>query len=224
MSFPVQDLRHAVLTGDCTRVMRDLESASVDFILTDPPYLCRYRSRDGKTIANDDRDDWLEPAFAEMYRLLKPGSMCLSFYGWNATDKFIGVWRAAGFRMVGHLVFIKRYASSSRFVQGKHEQAYLLAKGEPKQPAHPIDDVRDWHYSGNRLHPTQKPVRVLQPLVEAFCPVGGLVLDPFCGSGSTLVAAKAAARSSVGIELDVRHAETASLRLAAQDFASRVVA
>lgn len=224
MSFPVQDLRNAVLTGDCTQVMRDLDSASVDFILTDPPYLCRYRSRDGQTIANDDRDDWLEPAFTEMYRVLKPGSLCVSFYGWNATDKFIGAWRAAGFRIVGHLVFIKRYASSSRFVQGKHEQAYLLAKGEPRQPAHPIDDVRDWHYSGNRLHPTQKPVRVLQPLIEAFCPVGGVVLDPFCGSGSTLVAAKAAARSSVGIELDSRHAETASLRLAALDFAGCVAA
>ncbi|WLB58963.1 DNA methyltransferase [Bradyrhizobium japonicum] len=198
-----------------------MQAASVDFILTDPPYLCRYRSRDGQTIANDDREGWLEPAFAGMYRVLKPGSLCLSFYGWNAADKFIGAWRSAGFRMVGRLVFTKRYASSSRFVQSRHEQAYLLAKGEPARPLEPIDDVRDWHYSGNRLHPTQKPIKVLQPLIEAFCPAGGLVLDPFCGSGSTLVAAHDTGRRYLGIELDSCHAETASLRLNALDFAGR---
>lgn len=221
MSTSRQKLFNTVVHGDCVEVMRQMESASVDFILTDPPYLCRYRSRDGQTIANDDRDGWLEPAFAGMYRVLKPGSLCLSFYGWNAADKFIGAWRAAGFRMVGHIVFTKQYASSSRFVQSKHEQAYLLAKGEPARPLKPIDDVRDWHYSGNRLHPTQKPIKVLQPLIEAFCPAGGLVLDPFCGSGSTLVAARDMGRGYLGIELDARHAETAALRLSALDFAGR---
>ncbi|MDF0523381.1 DNA methyltransferase [Bradyrhizobium yuanmingense] len=54
----------------------------------------------------------------------------------------------------------------------------------------PIDDVREWHYSGNRLHLTQKPITVLKPLIEAFCPALETVLDPFCGSGSTLVAAQ----------------------------------
>jgi len=43
----------------------------------------------------------------------------------------------------------------------------------------PIDDVREWHYSGNRLHPTQKPITVLKPLIEAFCPALETVLDPF---------------------------------------------
>jgi site-specific DNA-methyltransferase (adenine-specific) len=210
-------IHNAVVQGDCVAVMRTMEFASVDFILTDPPYLCRYKSRDGQTIANDDRDDWLMPAFAQMHRVLKPGSLCLSFYGWNAADKFIGAWRAAGFRMVGHIVFTKRYASSSRFVQSKHEQAYLLAKGEPARPLKPIDDVRDWHYTGNRLHPTQKPIKVLQPLIEAFCPARGLVLDPFCGSGSTLVAAQLSGRAFVGIELNSEHCETARMRVACNE-------
>lgn len=209
---------NAVVQGDCVAVMRTMESASVDFILTDPPYICRYKSRDGQTIANDDRDDWLAPAFAEMHRVLKPGSLCLSFYGWNAADKFIGAWRAAGFRMVGHIIFTKRYASSSRFVQSKHEQAYLLAKGEPARPLKPIDDVRDWHYTGNRLHPTQKPIKVLQPLIEAFCPSRGLVLDPFCGSGSTLVAAQSCGRAFAGIELNSDHCETAGMRVACNEW------
>ncbi|WP_377828404.1 DNA methyltransferase [Bradyrhizobium lupini] len=221
MNLPFANHRNQVLSGDCVRVMGRMDSASVDFILTDPPYLCNYRSRDGQSIANDDRDDWLEPAFAEMYRLLKPDSLCLSFYGYHVADKFIGAWRKAGFRIVGHVVFKKRYASSVRFLQGRHEQAYLLAKGDPKLPSAPISDVLDWEYTGNRLHPTQKPINVLQPLIEAFCPLEGMVLDPFCGSGSTLVAAQRAGRSSVGIELDAKHVETASLRLNASEFHGR---
>jgi site-specific DNA-methyltransferase (adenine-specific) len=206
-----------VIHGDCVTEMRRMAPGSVDFVLTDPPYLCRYRSRTGETIANDDRDGWLVPAFAEMHRVLKPNSFCLSFYGWNAADKFIAAWRAAGFRMVGHLVFTKRYASSSRFVQGMHEQAYLLAKGQPALPARPIEDAREWQYSGNRFHPTQKPIKVLQPLIESFCPAGGAVLDPFCGSGSTLVAAQLSGRTFAGIELDAGYCSTARMRIACNE-------
>lgn len=206
--------RNEVIHGDCIEVMQRMGSASVDFILTDPPYLVRYRSRDGQTILNDGNSAWLEPAFAEMYRVLKPDSFCLSFYGWNVADKFIGAWRAAGFRIVGHIVFRKRYASSVRFLRYEHECAYLLAKGDVELPESAPSDVVDWVYTGNRLHPTQKSVAMLEPLVEAFCPAGGVVLDPFCGSGSSLVAARDAGRDFIGIELDRRHFHTASGRVA----------
>jgi site-specific DNA-methyltransferase (adenine-specific) len=53
----------------------------------------------------------------------------------------------------------------------------------------------------------------MKPLIEAFCPAGGLVLDPFAGSGSTLVAAKETGRQYLGIELDRRHWATAQRRL-----------
>jgi DNA modification methylase len=72
---------------------------------------------------------------------------------------------------------------------------------------------RNMVLQGNRLHPTQKPINVLRPLIESFCPIGGLVLDPFCGSGSTRVAATHAGRECIGIELDANHHRTASLQL-----------
>ena len=117
----IDGYRNTVVNGDCVAEMERMANASVDFVLTDPPYLCRYRSRTGQTIANDNREDWLEPAFAEMYRVLKPDSFCVSFYGWNAADKFIGAWRKAGFRLVGHIVFRKRYTSSAGFLEARHE-------------------------------------------------------------------------------------------------------
>ena len=75
--------RNTIIGGDCTQVMRSFERASVDFILTDPPYVTRYRGRDGRTVANDDNARWIRPAFNQMHRVLKPGGLCVSFYGWN---------------------------------------------------------------------------------------------------------------------------------------------
>jgi site-specific DNA-methyltransferase (adenine-specific) len=206
-------ISHTILLGDCVEQMRTLDAASVDFVLTDPPYLVNYRSRSGQTIAGDDDDGWLVPAFGELYRLMKSDALCVSFYGWNSADRFIAAWRKAGLRIVGHFVFRKRYASSARYVRYQHEQAYLLAKGRPALPEHPIPDVVEWVYTGNRLHPTEKPVQALTPLIRAFTQPGDLVLDPFCGSGSTLVAANALGRRGLGIEIDPKHYGVASHRL-----------
>lgn len=206
-------IRNTVLQGDCIPVMQRLASGSIDLVLTDPPYLVRYRDRHGRTVANDDNADWLKPAFAEMYRILKPGSFAISFYGWNEVDQFVAAWREAGFHIAGHLVFCKPYASSRRYLKHHHEQAYLLVKGEAPSPGDRISDVLPWDYTGNRLHPTQKPLRPLESLIKAFSKPGDLVLDPFCGSGSTLVAAQRCDRPFLGIELDKQHHFTASLRV-----------
>lgn len=202
-----------VVSGNCIEVMRRLDAESVDFILTDPPYLAGYRSRDGRTLLNDGDDRWLKPAFSEAYRVLRRDRFCISFYGWPHADKFMAAWRAAGFRIVGHIVFHKAYASTVRLLRYQHELAYLLAKGSPNQPACPIPDVIEFRYTGNRLHPTEKPVSALAPLIGAFSNEDDLVLDPLCGSGSTLVAAHQLRRRFLGIELDSRYHAIASNRL-----------
>ena len=206
--------RNTILNADCLNALPQIAAGSVDFILTDPPYITRYKSRDGRTVPNDDNDAWLKPAFAEMYRVLKRDSFCVSFYGWPHADRFLTAWRAAGFRIVGHLVFPKRYTSVSKHLRYQHECAYLLAKGHPQEPEYPIGDVIDWTYSGNKLHPTQKPLSVLTPLLKTFSAPGNLVLDPFSGSGSTLLAAKQLGRDYVGIELDAGYHAIATRRLA----------
>jgi DNA modification methylase len=199
--------------GDSIDVMAHMPACSVDFVLTDPPYLVRYRDRSGRRIINDDNDAWVKPAFAQIHRVLKPNTFCASFYGWNKTDVFMTAWREAGFRIVGHIVFRKPYASKARYLSYTHESAYLLAKGFPILPQCAPPDVIDWHYSGNRLHPTQKPVQSLKPLISAFTKPGEIVLDCFSGSGSTLVAAYELGRRFIGIDLDSDHHRTARQRL-----------
>jgi len=210
MSFPTAN---SVIHGDCLHVLPQLAAGSVNFVLTDPPYITGYAPRDGRSVANDDNAAWVKPAFAGMFRALEKDAFCVSFYGWPKADVFVAAFRAAGFRVVGHLAFPKRYSSTTGFLRGQHECAYLLAKGQPKRPACPIGDVINWTYTGNRLHPTQKPVSVLSPLIQAFSRPQGLVLDPFAGSGSTLFAAFTLGRDYLGIELDPKYHAVASDRL-----------
>jgi site-specific DNA-methyltransferase (adenine-specific) len=92
------------------------------------------------------------------------------------------------------------------------EPTYLPRAAMP--PRDPLPDVVDWTFTGNRLHPTHKPNHVLTPLIRGVFPPGATVLDPLCGSGSTLAAAKLAGRDYIEIELDEIHHRTAIERLA----------
>jgi len=206
--------RNTIIHADCIKALPMLPDGTINFILTDPPYITNYRARDGRRVANDDNDKWLKPAFAEMYRVLSDGAFAVSFYGWPNADRFLTAYRAAGFRVAAHFVFPKRYTSKTRFVRYQHECAHLLVKGTPwLRDENAIGDVIDWTYSGNKLHPTQKPISVLIQLIEAFSSPGDLVLDPFAGSASTLAAARMLGRRWLGVEIDERYHSIATQRM-----------
>ena len=209
----------AVFHGDCLDVLPTLPPTSVDFVLTDPPYLVGYEGRwdgDRKQIAGDADSGWLRPAFAEIWRVLNDDAFCVSFYGWPHADTFLCAWKSLGFRPVSHLALVKRQWGLGRFTRGTHETAFLLAKGRPPKPERPLSDVLDWQRELERFHPNQKPVASLIPMLVSLCPPGGLVLDPFMGSGSTLRAAKNLGLRAVGIEIEARFCATAVRRLAQQ--------
>lgn len=144
------------ILGNCIDVMRGFPDRAVDLIVTDPPYLVGFKDRQGRQIAGDVTDEWLQPATQEMYRVLKKDALMVSFYGWNRVDRFMAAWKAAGFYAVGQLVFTKTYASNRRnakdrrgFVDYRHEGAYVLAKGRPVPPLRPLPDVMPFPYTGD---------------------------------------------------------------------------
>ena len=207
------NIENQIICDDANRALRNLPSQSVDLIVTDPPYLVGYRDRSGRTVANDTNAEAVLPTYAEMFRVLKQDSLCISFYGWNRIDLFSAAWREAGFRIVGKIVWVKPYASKSGFTEYRHESAFLLAKGNPPRPDNPPADVQEWVYSGNRNHPTEKAVEILKPLILAYSKIGDIVLDPFAGSGSTAAASLLTSRRYIGIELDQNHCATARRRV-----------
>ena len=89
--------------------------------------------------------------------------------------------------------------------------AYASEDGGPRL-MRSVLNVRSEH--GRAVHPTQKPLGILRPLIEYSCPPDGLVFDPFAGSGSTLIAARDLGRKAVGIEIDESYCEAAVARLA----------
>lgn len=210
---PIDPFINQIIQGDCVTVMRSLPDASVDLVVTDPPYLVNYQARDGRRCVNDDDDRWLSPSFHELFRVLKSDCFCISFYGWPWIEHFMHAWRNAGFRPVSHLVWAKSHCSREGYTRSHHEVGYLLAKGHPPKPACPPRDVLPWEYTHNKHHPNEKPVIGLVPLIQAFSQPGHIVLDPFAGSGSTGVAALACQRRFILIELSGRHCATARARL-----------
>ena len=213
MHTALPNITNTIINGDCLHILPQLQAESVDFILTDPPYLVNYKDRTGRSIKNDNNDAWLKPAFAEMYCVFAHHSFCISFYGWSHADHFIAAFRSTDFRIVGHLVFPKRYTSTTRHLRYQYECAYVLVKGYPKVPEYPIGEMpsTSCRAATSYTRPRNLYLRFCH-VVETFSKSGGLVLVPFAGSGSTLHAARSLGHPYLSIGLDASYHAAIELR------------
>ena len=159
--------------------------------------------------------------------MLEPDSLCLSFYGWPNAETFLGTWKQTGFRPVSHIILILDRWGFGRFSHARSTKKRISwQKGHPLKPAEAISDVFHWEHITPLLHPNQKPLGAISKLIDTFAPQAASVLDPFCGSGTTLIAARGLGNRAVGIEIEERFYELAALRLSQQilDFDPRRVA
>ena len=206
-----------IICGDCLEVMKDWPDGCVDFCLTDPPYGVKWQSHRREErldmIHNDDNLDWALPVYAEVFRVLVMDSLLCSFYGWPNAEIFKNAWSAAGFRCKSHIVWVKNNIGLGWFTRGKHESAYLLAKGSPLKPSTAIPDVLPWHGTGNEMHPSQKPINAMMPILECYTQPNDIILDPFCGSGTTCVVAKMLGRRYIGIDISPEYCDISRERL-----------
>ena len=206
-------MKNSILEGDAAHILAQVEAASVDLVVTDPPYLVNYRDRTGRSLRNDNNADGVLPVFEPLARVMKQDSYAICFAGWSALPEFTQSWQAAGLRILSQVVWTKNYASRKGFTEYRHESAYVLAKGRPDKPARPLPSVMPWVYSGNCRHPTEKAVEILTPLIRCFSKPGDMVCDPFAGSGASCVAAALTGRDYLGIDIDPAHVATAKARL-----------
>lgn len=105
---------------------------------------------------------------------------------------------------------LKRQDKPAHWKAGASEGGYRSEEGGPRLMRSVIH-CRSCH--GHAVHPTQKPIGVLEPVIAYSVPPGGLLFDPFAGSAATLVTAKQMGRRAIGLELHESHCEAAALRL-----------
>lgn len=172
-----------------------------------------------KPIENDQMTTvgfvWLMRAIGLACRPMLPdGGSFLSFIDWRQWPNLVGALETCNYRIQGMVVWDKGHFGLGNGFRAQHELVCHASKGVPTIHHKGTGNVLRAGRVEPTDHPSPKPVGLMESLVDVVCPPGGLVLDPFAGSGSTLVAAKNAGRRAIGIEAIEAHCETTAKRLA----------
>jgi len=215
-----------IIQGDARQVLRLIPSASIDLIVTDPPYptisggsggegrpVGVLAKNDGRMFAHNDLR--FEEYLPDLFRVLRdPGHMYLMVNFLNL-ERAMAAIRAAGFDIHNLLVWMKNNATPNRWYMKNAEYVIFARKGAAvsindcgSKTVHQFDNIL-----GSKTHPTEKPVELLRHYITNSSAPGQTVLDPFCGTGSTLIAALRAGRRAIGIEIDPTFAGIAKFRM-----------
>lgn len=210
-----------LILGDCLERMKEIPSGSVDMILTDPPYGMEFQSnhRNEKysKIKNDKDLSWLDGWVDELFRVASDNTAHYVFCSFHNIDKFKQALEQK-FKIKNMLVWEKNNTSMGDLKADfapKYEMIIFIQKGRRIINGKRDPNILKFNRTGNKLHPTQKPVDLLQYLLEKFSDAGATILDPFMGSGSTGVAAKNLNRDFIGIEMDEGYFKIAQERIGA---------
>jgi site-specific DNA-methyltransferase (adenine-specific)/modification methylase len=218
--------------GDSLIVMDDLIQQDIKFnaIITDPPYdisrnnnfhtMGRQGIDFGKWDKGFDQFSWINKA----YKLLHNGGTLFIFNDWKNVGEIAKYSESLGFEIKDMI----RWEKSNPMPRNRDrryitdfEVAIWLVKPKGKWTFNRLSDTYDrclYKYplvsqSEKTIHTTQKPVALMTEIIQRHTNTGDYILDPFCGSGTTLVSAKKSGRKCVGIELEEKYFEVAKQRL-----------
>jgi DNA modification methylase len=226
---------HRVMCGsslDEDQVEKLMGGSKADLWLTDPPYNVAYTGGTGLTIQNDDMDDtsfrqFLVDAYAAADSVMNPGAV---FYVWHADSEgfnFRGAAQDIGWKVRQCIIWVKSALVMGRQdYQWKHEPCLYGWKegashywGSDRKQTTLLQFDKP---SRNAEHPTMKPVELFSYQIENSSKPGGIVLDSFGGSGTTVIACEQLGRSSRVMELDPKYCDVIVNRW--QDFTGKKAA
>lgn len=240
MSTPYYERGGATIYhGDSLEVMKGLAPGSANAVITDPPYCSGAATEAGRGGATHQglrsetmrsgRFDWfdadnmttsgltwlLRSVAVESGRLMARDGSLLAFCDWRMAFAVGPAMESAGFRLRNLLVWDKGSFGCGTGFRPRHEMVLHLTRRKPAFHAANVGNVISAKRvtSKNRDHPTEKPVDLIADLIRVVCPPSGLVLDPFAGSGTTLVAALSLGRKAIGIEASEAYCEIAAKRI-----------
>ena len=211
-----------IITGDCLEVMRDWPDDCVDLVLTDPPYFLpakHYQTRKNFQRSFADLgifDSFFRQWFKELQRIMSPSGSIYMFCDGQSYPLFY--WYAYQFtKSARPLIWDKLTCTLGYTWRHQHEIILFAEMPEAKPICTGDGDVLQGRCVPieTRIHPAEKPL----PLIERIIlkKNGILVADPFCGSGTTCVAAKKLGRRYIGIDISEKYCEIARQRLEAVD-------
>lgn len=189
-----------IFCGDCREILPTLKA---DVVVTDPPYGMSYSSgwQEGRSVRGDESVE-VRDQFLETWK-----GPALVFGRWSATRPK---------RVVQRLVWDKGewpgMGDLSLPWGPSDEEIYVIGSGFVGSRAGTVLRCRRLG-AAQMQHPTQKALEIMERLVAA-CPDVWTILDPFMGSGTTLVAARDLGRKCIGVEIEERYCEIAAKRLA----------
>lgn len=212
-----------LLCGDTT-IKEDMEKLMngklADLVITDPPYNVKYEGKTNKKmkIKNDDMNDddfynFLYKFFKNTFDVMEEGASIYVFFSDTEIKNFANSFHNSGFKFSQLCHWVK-----NRFVLGRkdyHVMQESIIYGWKLGKAHNWYNDRKqttiWNFDRttiNDLHPTMKPIELINYPMKNSSKKGDIVLDPFGGSGSTLIAAVKSGRICYTIELDEKYAST----------------
>lgn len=239
----ISDQKSTVYRGDSLSIMRSLPADSVDAVVTDPPYSSgglhagsRARKPSEKYVHGgtkrvypeffgDNRDQrsfgiWSSVWMAEAYRITRQGGYLLCFTDWRQLPITSDAAQVAGWTWKGIVVWDKTegtrpsrgwFRSQSEFVVGAVKGS--LGQEQTRDVKDCLPGVfRESVRSSTKLHMTGKPVGLMENLLRVL-PENSRVLDPFAGSGTTLIAARNLGHTSIGIEMSPDYCSVIASRL-----------
>lgn len=215
-----------IYNEDCLLGMKRIPDNSVDLVITDPPYLIRYKTGHRKDrkhkfcheIAGDDNELLIERYLKECYRILKNNSAAYVFTSSKTIDIFKNFAQQAGFNIKNTIIWVKNNwtAGDLKAQYGQqYEMILYMNKGRCFINGKRITDV--WQFSRvstqKLIHQNQKPVSLLEQCINKSSQMGGVVFDGFMGSGTTAIACINTNRNYIGFEIDKEYYELSVKRI-----------
>ncbi len=236
--------RWSVAHGESLDFLRDLPSDCCDALITDPPYSSGGQFRGDRAqktgdkyvggdvgivradFAGDNRDQrsfayWCALWLSECLRICRAGSPICIFTDWRQLPSTTDAIQAGGWIWRGIAPWDKTEASRPRMGGFRSQSEFLVWGTKGGMDMEACNEIgvlpgvfRVGVHQDDKFHQTGKPTELMRQIVQ-ICRPGGLILDPFAGSGTTLIAALLTGRRAIGIEQVAEHAETARARCAA---------
>lgn len=193
-----------LVEGDARLILPTLPAGSINLAVTDPPYSFGRGGNHFRRWFPELGDDEWEAVFRELYRLLSSPGHAYVFCDARVKSIFDQAACAAGFRVRIPLVWDKLsvgLGGPGGTWRNQYESISWYCKGPPiaAPGAQPANVLRAPRVHG---YPAEKPVAILRQLITQSSRRGQLVLDPFCGSGSTGRAARELGRRALLIDVD----------------------